>query len=138
MPVGSGLSRQPNALSPGRPVPTVIRVAVYGTLKRGCSHHHYLRGARFLGEDRLANLRLYDLGSYPAAKRGPSARIDVEVFEISAARFTKLDRLEEYRPAAPRTGLYDRELFPTRFGPAWVYLYNPGVRGRRCIRSGRW
>lgn len=53
-------------------LPSKHRVAVYGTLKRGMSNHGLLRQSRFLGEESLTSLTLYDLGLFPAAKLEPS------------------------------------------------------------------
>lgn len=114
------------------------RVAVYGTLKRGLRNHHVLRGARFLGRDRLRAITLYDLGAYPGAKLEASAGVAVEVYAVSAVTLGRLDHLEDYRPRTPSRGDYDRQPLATAHGPAWVYLYNWPVRGRRRISRGGW
>lgn len=113
-------------------------VAVYGTLKRGLSNDHYLQAATYLGSDTLTAISLYDLGSYPGAKAEPSAGIEVEIFSVTAQQLQALDCLEEYDPEAPDRGLYDRRLFSTCFGAAWVYLYNPPVPGLLPIQTGGW
>ncbi|MGP4842956.1 gamma-glutamylcyclotransferase family protein [Marinobacter sp. 1Y8] len=113
-------------------------VAVYGSLKRGYNNHRLLRGARFVGNDRLACLTLYDLGSYPGAKLEPSRGVVVELYRVNEAGIRKLDLLEDYRPSDPARGLYDRRQLNTRFGPAWVYLFNRPVKGRRRIVRGSW
>lgn len=113
-------------------------VAVYGTLKRGLSNDHYLQTATYLGNDSLNTISLYDLGPYPGAKAEPSAGIDVEIFSVTAQQLQALDELEEYEPEAPARGLYDRRLFSTCYGAAWVYLYNPPVSGMLPIRAGGW
>lgn len=113
-------------------------VAVYGTLKRGLSNEHYLRAATYLGNDSLTTISLYDLGAYPGAKAEPSAGIDVEIFSVTAQQLQALDGLEEYEADAPARGLYDRRLFSTRFGVAWVYLYNPPVAGLAPMLAGGW
>lgn len=113
-------------------------VAVYGTLKRGLRNHHWLEDADFLGEDRLTSATLYDLGPYPAAKPEPSLGIEVEVFQVDARLLAGLDRLEDYRVRTPREGDYDRLIHATRFGPAWLYLYNRRVAGFPVIREGAW
>ncbi len=129
----SGLSPDLSPALAGR-----LRVAVYGTLKRGRTNHHFLRGARFLGEERLPHLRLYDLGPYPGAVPGRSGSITVEMYEITPAHLSRLDWLEDCRQDLPAVGLYRRQQVATRCGPAWLYLYNRSVRGRRWLRSGRW
>ncbi|MBC54646.1 MAG: gamma-glutamylcyclotransferase [Gammaproteobacteria bacterium] len=113
-------------------------VAVYGTLKRGLSNDHYLQAATYLGNDTLTSISLYDLGAYPGAKAEPSAGIDVEIFSVTAQQLQALDGLEEYEPAARARGLYDRRQFTTRYGTAWVYLYNPSVSGLMPMRAGGW
>ncbi len=113
-------------------------VAVYGTLKRGLSNDHYLQTATYLGNDILTSISLYDLGAYPGAKAESSAGIEVEVFAVTAQQLQALDVLEEYEPEAPLCGLYDRRLFSTRFGAAWIYLYNPSVSALAPITAGSW
>lgn len=114
------------------------RVAVYGTLKQGFNNAHWLNGARRLGSDTTRALTLYDIGPYPGAKWQPSQGITIEIYEISTEQLAKLDRLEDYRIDAPTQGEYDRQQITTRFGHAWVYLYNAGVAGKRAICEGGW
>ena len=113
-------------------------VAVYGTLKHGMANFDLLRDARFLGTDLLPEISLYDLGLWPGAKAEPSEGIEVEVFEVSQMQMQQLDELEEYVASAPDEGVYDRRQFITRFGSAWVYLYNPSVEGLQAQRRGAW
>ncbi|ALO45725.1 gamma-glutamylcyclotransferase family protein [Pseudohongiella spirulinae] len=117
---------------------TETRVAVYGTLKRGLSNFPLLQGARFVGCDCLTDITLYDLGPFPGARPERSDGVDVEVFELTVSHLSRLDILEDYLSNAPDEGLYNRVLMPTRFGPAWIYIYNPPVSGLRAIRSGGW
>jgi gamma-glutamylcyclotransferase (GGCT)/AIG2-like uncharacterized protein YtfP len=115
-----------------------VTVAVYGTLKRGFNNYFLLECAQFLGVDKLHAITLYDLGPYPGAREEPSQGIDVEVFAVNAEQFELLDQLEGYFENAPEKGLYNRKLLSTRYGSAWVYLYNPTVEGFRKISSGPW
>ncbi|MDX1635070.1 MAG: gamma-glutamylcyclotransferase family protein [Marinobacter sp.] len=114
------------------------RVAVYGTLKRGGSNHHLIRGARYLGRDVLRDIRLYDFGPYPGAVPGRSFGIEVEVFELDGDQLALVDRLEDVDHNRPEQGLYDRRRYPTRFGEAWVYLYQGRTLGGQLIQRGRW
>ncbi|WP_110668069.1 gamma-glutamylcyclotransferase family protein [Salinicola halophilus] len=113
-------------------------VAVYGTLKRGLRNHHWLANAEFVGADTLTTATLYDIGPYPGAKAEPSNGVEIEVFRVDAGRLKALDRLEDYRVRAPKRGTYDRAVYRTAFGPAWLYLYNPDVSGYSAIRAGGW
>jgi gamma-glutamylcyclotransferase (GGCT)/AIG2-like uncharacterized protein YtfP len=114
------------------------RVAVYGTLKQGLANFSLLNDASFLGTDSLNKISLYDLGPYPGAKAESSAGIEVEVYEVDALQMQQLDELEECIADAPELGLYHRRQFMTRFGLAWVYLYNPSVEGLKVQRCGSW
>jgi len=113
-------------------------VAVYGTLKRGHSNHRLLADARFVGEDRLHGLCLYNLGPYPAVAPGRSAGVVVEVYDISPQQLQQLDILEDCYPASPEKSLYIRKQMQTRHGLAWIYLYNRNLTGYRPMRSGSW
>lgn len=114
------------------------RVAVYGTLKRGRSNHGLLRGARYVGTDRLVSIALYDLGPYPAARLETSQGIEVEIYAVTPHGLSELDQLEEHFPQAPERSVYDRKALETRYGTAWVYLYNLPVKGCPRIAQGSW
>lgn len=115
-----------------------MRVAVYGTLKRGMANHRLLEEARYIGSDLLTSITLYDLGDYPAALLESSDGIEVEIFEVNAAQIAELDLLEEIDPRNPEAGLYSRCICQTRHGNAWIYIYNRAVDGRPRIVSGSW
>ena len=114
------------------------RVAVYGTLKHGHRNHHWLNGADMLGQDRLTEITLYDLGPYPGAKLTPSTGVTVEVYAINAEQLARLDELEDYLQNSPDKGMYDRRVLATQYGDAWCYIYNPPVEATSQIKSGEW
>lgn len=114
------------------------RVVIYGSLKSGERNHAVLKPARFLGEDELTTLALYDLGPYPGARQEASRGVIVEVYAVPRPRLSALDAFEDYRPGVPSASLYVRDTIDTRFGPAWVYLYNRSVQGKLRIDRGRW
>lgn len=114
------------------------QVAVYGTLKRGGSNSHLLRGATFVGEDWLTGLTLYNLGPYPGAVARASKGVKVEVFEVDDRTLAALDELEDFFPDSPEASLYLRRAMKTQFGTAWVYIYNRPVSGHRVMTSGNW
>ena len=114
------------------------RVVIYGSLKSGERNHALLKPARFLGEDELTTLTLYDIGPYPGARQEPSRGVIVEVYAIPRPRLNALDAFEDYRPGVPTASLYVRDTIDTRFGAAWVYLYNRSVSGLPSIDNGRW
>lgn len=113
-------------------------VAVYGTLKRGMANHQLLISSRFLGDDRLVNIALYELEEFPAARLDESDGIHVEVYEVSKEVLFILDKLEEVDHEIPEKGLYRRIQCPTRFGTAWIYIYNGIVDGLPKLNAGSW
>ena len=68
---------------------------VYGTLMRGFPLHRLLDGkAEYLGAGEVPGL-LFDLGSYPAALRGPGGPIRGEVYRLAdAGLWVALDSAE--------------------------------------------
>jgi len=109
------------------------RVFVYGTLLRGEVNHQRLAGAELLGDCRTEPcFTLFNLGAYPGLGRGGRTAVAGEVYRVDGAGLKFLDRLEDY----PR--LYDRQLIPTPFGRAWVYLYRGDLSDRPVIRRGDW
>ena len=76
----------------------VMRLFVYGTLKRGGSNHGCMTGQRFIGmaltEPRY---RLFDLGGYPGMVLNETAglAIEGEVWEVDEAGLRRLDELED-------------------------------------------
>jgi gamma-glutamylcyclotransferase (GGCT)/AIG2-like uncharacterized protein YtfP len=108
-------------------------VFVYGTLKRGQRNHHWLAGARFLGEAELAGVVLHDLGPFPMAVEG-SGLCRGEVYGVDGPGLARLDMLEGY----PR--LYDRQRRNLVDGrQAWVYLGRPRqVRHAPPLVDGSW
>ena len=108
-------------------------VFVYGTLLRGEVNHHRLAGAERLGDCRTEPcFTLFNLYAYPGLGRGGRTAVAGEVYRVDGAGLRFLDRLEDY----PR--LYDRQLIPTPFGRAWVYLYRGDLSDRPVIQGGDW
>lgn len=109
------------------------RVFVYGTLRRDEVNHHLLDGARYCGHHVTEpHYRMLDLGTYPGVVKRGRTRIEGEVYEIDSRGMVELDRLEGY-PVA-----YSRELIPTSWGRAWIYIYRGSHKDREVIPGGRW
>lgn len=138
---------------------------VYGSLRRGASHHHTLERlrARLVGPGSV-RAELYDLGPFPGArpatpdpdvpapdkgqaKRDAHARalprVLGELYRLqNPARDLKvLDSYEGFRPSAPARSLFRRELARvSRHGevatPAWIYWLNVKVAPAWLIARG--
>lgn len=78
--------------------------------------------------------QLYDLGTYPAAKKIDASNVPLvgEVYGIDSATLAVLDRLEEYPE------VYTREQVETDYGFAWIYLYCFSAENLPVIRNGDW
>jgi gamma-glutamylaminecyclotransferase len=81
-----------------------VKLFVYGTLRMGEIHHHYLDASEFLGESGTARrYRLLDLGAYPALIEGGTTNVIGELYHIEPSLLARLDELEghphEYRRA---------------------------------------
>lgn len=99
-----------------------IRVFVYGSLMKEFHNHHWLAESRFLDTtETLDRFLMYNLGTYPGVM--PTGRKDAstakgELYEVSQAVLTRLDRLEGH------PDYYIRK--PTKLASgrtAWMYLY---------------
>lgn len=106
-----------------------MKLAVYGTLKRGLSRHELLAGCEFLGGDfTLPIYTLWDLGAFPAATLGGSTSIQVEVYNVPTLTLTELDRVERH------PHLFERLHTPVyAHGRALMYVLTPNIAKEWCI-----
>ncbi len=112
---------------------TASRVFVYGTLRRTQINHKLLSSASYLGDHHTHPIyKMFHLGNYPGVVKSGNTSIAGEVYLVDGLTMSHLDRLEGYPHA------YTRELIPTPWGKAWIYLYRGSLRGKQIIHSGRW
>lgn len=121
---------------------TPRHVFVYGTLRAGGSNDiaRWHPAAHFVGTAEIAGT-LYDLGAYPGARLGGSARLHGEVYRIEPALEVQLDQLEEVLPNDQ--GEYLKRQISVQVGmqriDCLVYEIHPRrVAGRAVIASGDW
>lgn len=99
-------------------------VAVYGTLKQG-NHNNYIIGdAKYLGDDILYNVTLYDLGPFPAAKLKESNGSYVEIYDCNDVHIQNMDFLEGYDETDPVNSFYVRTTITTKYGETYIYIFN--------------
>lgn len=111
----------------------MIRVFVYGTLRRGERAHGLLAGGRFLGHIRTEPaFELADAGPYPGLVPGGAVAVIGELWEISPARLPELDDYEgpDYRRVSIR-------LQDGTEAHAWV-MARASAEGLPRIRCGDW
>lgn len=105
-------------------------VAVYGTLKRGFHNHKIIADAEYLGDDKLDGIALYLLEFFPGAKYVEGKRAFVEIFRLTEEyQLNLMDYLEGYDPHDPEGSLYKREVVKTKYGEAYIYIFNGDVDG---------
>lgn len=113
-------------------------VAVYGSLRKGFYNHGLIAGSEYLGDDRLSNLTLYNLGPYPGVKVQNSQGVLVEVYSVTDKTLAELDKLEDFFPDRPQHSQYLRIANASIYGTVWVYIYNRPVESEALIPSGVW
>lgn len=105
----------------------LLKVFVYGTLKRGEPNHHWLTRndngyAHFVGEGTTVEKFPLVVGTrynipFLLDKRGTGHNIQGEIYEVDKKMFANLDVLEDY-PA-----YYDREIQSIVINNEWVIKY---------------
>lgn len=115
-----------------------VRVAVYGTLRRGGYNHHFLENETLEAKLSTSRLQLYNLGPYPGAIWGESDGTIIEIYSLSETKLAILDQLEEFDPNYPEESEYLRETLHTPLGPCWVYIFNRPLDPNQRLASGDW
>lgn len=120
----------------------MIKVFVYGTLRKGEANHPLLNDATCIAEQCWTNGVLYDTGyGYPAIKQSSSSRVYGELYLVPKKNVARLDQLEGYRPAR-NNNLYDRieQTIHMDKGScvAFVYVADQVSLLKRKIVSGDW
>lgn len=118
--------------------PETYRVAVYGTLRQGCSNHDLLATACYLGCTRIAGLAMYDLGFCPAARFAPASTIEAEIYDVDGKTLADLDRLEGCDINNQVASFYYCHLLDSDYGPVWVYIYQAEMGEGARLAEGVW
>jgi len=114
-----------------------IKVAVYGSLRKGQGNHRILEGSKLLGEQRLPDFEMFSLGGFPGIRKGESS-ILTEVYEVSGSTLEQLDTLEGFRQGS-QNNFYNREEVDTDFGDALIYtLRGDRYHGLPVVEGGDW
>ena len=94
-----------------------LKVAVYGSLRRGMGNHRLLETSKLLSTETIqANFRMVDMGSYPGLIESEEPNdIVIEVYEVTPDTYKRIERLESY-PA-----FYDRKNVTTTEGEVGIY-----------------
>ncbi len=117
-----------------------MKIAVYGTLRKGQSNHYCLGDSKLLGTCYLEGFSMVSLGYFPAIDYDPKGKVVVEVYEADKEAEARCNRLEGYVPGNEELSFYNRVTVTTDFGEAEVYIIR-GVledEGYTIIPDGDW
>lgn len=94
-----------------------MKIAVYGSLKRGKYNHGRMGPQEFIGESVIGGYALYihEMLPYPCVVPEDGAGVMVEVFEVTDRAFQMLDNMERGAGYAPVTVV-------TKYGPAIMWF----------------
>ena len=115
-------------------------LAVYGTLRRGGPANHLLRGASYLGKDKIPG-KLYNLGSFPGYRAEGDGSVVVDLYKLPerfADMLGAIDRYEGCYPSTPDQSLYNRRSVTTLSGKLSVVTYAYKFPSTNEIPSGDW
>jgi gamma-glutamylaminecyclotransferase len=114
---------------------TLVRLFVYGSLKRGFEHHAELAGAELEGPvDTAPDYRMVLQGAYPALARGGVRSVRGELYRVRSELLVRLDWFE----GCPE--LYRRETIVLADGStAFAYLIDE-QQAEHCtdLGDGEW
>lgn len=108
-----------------------MKVAVYGSLKKGFGNHRLLETSERLGTDKITGWTMHSMSAYPCICEGGDD-ISIEVYEINESTFSALDMLEGY------PSFYNRKEVSTKYGTAWIYYIEDDMSGYEVVPSGIW
>ena len=109
-----------------------MKVAVYGSLRRGLHNHVLLKDSKFVQEfEELLPFEMKSLGSFPALIPSKQVhRIVFELYEVDEDTMQSLDWLEGY------PSHYNRK----KHNGYWFYFQEKteGIQGLETVSSGDW
>lgn len=117
------------------------KIAVYGTLRKGCRANGKLSKANFVGEDAVKG-NLYNIGWFPGIRLGGPQDVKVEVYEVSpeveGEVLSILDSYEGYREGDPGSLYFRKEVETTSGHTVSIYEYRESPSETTLIPSGDW
>lgn len=110
-------------------------VFVYGTLMRGERAHSFLSGAKFIGEYRLDDYAMYNLGWFPGISPSKGDCVFGEVYEVDLETLQEMDVYEGEGHLYHRTRVVVQN--ETGMNDVFVYVYAQEIFGDK-IEGGKW
>lgn len=117
-----------------------VKIAVYGTLKEGYGNHHYIAGAKYLGDCVTEpEYNMHSMGGFPGVTKGGTTPITIEVYEVEDEEMLRdIYSLEGYTGRRDAdANWYDTTLVDTPYGEAEMFYFKQPLN-RPVISSGVW
>lgn len=114
----------------------MVKVFVYGTLKKGFSANDMLEGELVEADVVVKGYKMFSNGSFPMIVKGDKKHsVTGEVWSIKDSKLQELDWYEGYNSTDPNSkyNLYTREFL---FDGVQGYVYNRELSGLQPIESG--
>lgn len=117
-----------------------MKLAVYGTLRKGQSRHGSLDGFKYIGEyNTLPEFKLLSVNdNYPALLYDGHTSVTMEVYECTLKQIRQIDQIEGFDSDDKENSLYLRKVIRTPFGRAVTYIYNDPDNDFEEITTGDW
>jgi gamma-glutamylcyclotransferase (GGCT)/AIG2-like uncharacterized protein YtfP len=111
----------------------MLRVVVYGSLRKGMGNNRVIDGATLLSTETISlPFEMIDMGSYPGLIRSNEVNdIEVEVYEVNPQTYRRVEQLEGF-PL-----FYNRDLIETSVGAGDIYFLEKDRAGREYDRYPR-
>lgn len=114
-------------------------VFVYGTLKKGYGNHRLLAQSMFVGKAITEpNFTMLHLGGFPGIVQSGDTAIHGEVYRVSNATLTQLDRLEGHPTFYERKPLMVTGMDGSPMDVQGYVLPLTWLDGRNVIPTGVW
>lgn len=118
-----------------------MKVAVYGTLRKGQSNSARLINAKYKGTfESNPEFTMKSIGdSFPGIKVGGNTSVVFEVYDVTKEERESLDQLEGWIGHNIPSNHYNRKIIHTPWGRALTYTYNHDFKSKNTsILSGDW
>lgn len=117
-----------------------VKVAVYGSLRKGLGNHPLLESSKYLGEEWTGEgYTMISLSAFPGVYKDESGgKIKIEIYEVDSYTAARLDMLEGFSGYDNPNNFYNKELIETSHGPTFIYYINRSGGSNEVVESGDW